>query len=369
MESSFLRCMLLHNTGILKKGSVASAMGSLLKACSFFIAVLCFIAGDATAQSRALSEAGSYNADASRNYSAFSNNNTASPAGREPVQDRNNTYETSTTNYSPGSNPEQYAERLPFEHNSAVAAPNVKDEPHAMSATPGYPGSPAMRRTPLPGSSYPYYSCPATKFKSYCHHHDKAHIACRKPLPLAFIASCFPYFLNYPFSFEDFDSFNEEKDSYVELHSFDGYVVYGKDTLPGIVTFNKNIVYLENSYSPGHRGVCSFLLAGKALHAVTVYYGNHELYLVRLSENEKRLSRVLHTGKLNIYDDSYKFPTADNIHKSGLRIVYGGQMKSLKTSGDTKKELIDHINAVYGLNLDANSFSWQGLLRYIDKLD
>ena len=68
--------------------------------------------------------------------------------------------------------------------------------------------------------------------------------------------------------------------------SFDGYVVYGDDTLYGIVTITKYEVGIERqSVSDGTRS-SSYELTDKQLRAITVFKGMRELNLVRVRQQD-----------------------------------------------------------------------------------
>lgn len=147
--------------------------------------------------------------------------------------------------------------------------------------------------------------------------------------------------------------------------SFDGYLVYGQDTLYGIVTITKNEVGIEHqSIADGIRN-SSYDLTDKNLRAITVFKGMRELNLVRVLHQDKHLSRVVHAGKLSIYDRKFSFLTATNISRH-LRIVPSGG--SIVHTND-KQELLALVNSAYGISAGAAEMETDKLFTIINRLN
>ncbi len=161
-----------------------------------------------------------------------------------------------------------------------------------------------------------------------------------------------------------------------ELEGFEmqGFVVYEHDTIPGIVTLEKNKVEIDNVDSGKHYDY-SFKMKKAGLTYITVYESdssNNQLNLVRLPGDKKNLWRVVHEGKLNIYDKRRGFLYApDDVDMKSIKVEYNGQSEALYTHSvsDAKRKLTEYVNRAYGSNLEPNKFSWKELLIYIDKLD
>jgi hypothetical protein len=153
----------------------------------------------------------------------------------------------------------------------------------------------------------------------------------------------------------------------------EGFVVYEHDTITGDITMTKNAVSLETSDS-GKNYDYKFRLKQKGLQYVTVYNNsdsNSQLNLVRLKD-DKRLLRIVHEGKLNIYDTRHGFiHTPEDIDVNTIMIVYNGQQESIHSSSveKTKEWLTEYVNKAYNLQLQPRNFTWKELLIYIDKLD
>ena len=152
----------------------------------------------------------------------------------------------------------------------------------------------------------------------------------------------------------------------------DGYVVFYNDTISGSVIIEKKGVALETTDS-GKSYDYQFHAKDKGLQYVTVYNeDNKQLNLVRLKGNTKKLWRIVHTGKLNIYDSRRGFIyKPEDIDIKTLTVEYKGEVETYNaTSADgAKKWLANYVNEAYGQNLDPTKFSWKELLIYVDKLD
>lgn len=148
--------------------------------------------------------------------------------------------------------------------------------------------------------------------------------------------------------------------------SFDGFVVYGADTLYGIVTITKYEVGIEHqSIADGIR-YSSYELTDKHLKAITVYKGMRELHLVRAWPSDKHLSRVVHAGRLTIYDRKFSFLTADNVSRR-LRIASPGSEDLLHTR-DTH-ELLALVNRTYAANIGDEERDKGRLFTIINRLN
>jgi len=151
-----------------------------------------------------------------------------------------------------------------------------------------------------------------------------------------------------------------------------GYAVYARDTIRGNIKLKHGAVLLENTDS-GRNYDYTFKIKQHELACVTMYNDdNKQLNLVRLKDEPKKLWRIVHEGKLNIYDEHHDFIyTPNDIDIRTLTVVYNGETVSLHSSSvnEIKERLTEYVNKAYGLNLDAKKFNWNELLIYIDKLD
>ncbi len=231
-----------------------------------------------------------------------------------------------------------------------------------------------VRYSPVGKQPYVYYSTPVTRYKSKRHNHS--YIKRNNCGSAPFI--CLPEFLIF---FDigtildevlmDNENIPARGGGSVLNTSLDGYVVNGADTLSGIVTMTEKAIYLEQPIDDKRETGYMFLYDDNNVKTVAVFEGSSSLYLGRPGGTGK-LSRVIHDGKLAVYDDNqYRFLTLGNVHKTKLLAVYNGQVKSPKSfvAADGKQLLIESINAAYGQQLDAKDFTWSQLLSYLDKLD
>ncbi len=229
----------------------------------------------------------------------------------------------------------------------------------------------AQRYNPVTRHNYPYYSTPVTKQKSQAHNRSFAKERFTAYLPYLYYPDVFPFYeceLVYDNMLMDND--NSPKGASVLNTSLDGYVVYGSDTISGIVTVTDKAIYLEQPLDGRHVKGYTFPNTDNNLHAVAVFEGNNALYLDRAGGTGK-LSRVIHSGKLSVYDYKYNFVTPENIQRGKMTVAYGGQAKSAGSflAADSKQLLVEAINSAYGLQLDGKNYTWNQLLSYLDKLD
>jgi len=170
-----------------------------------------------------------------------------------------------------------------------------------------------------------------------------------------------------------------KRDNYEELklpgsvNRAAGYVVYNSDTIRGIISFTKFDVFIEQPINKEFSYYYQFNTRNLHLKAVVTYnVDNKPLYLVRVSPRGHKLFRLVHEGKLTIYDDRFSYIYhPEQIDKNLIVVAYKGHVKefgSFFTTG-TKRNLIDHVNDVYGLDLDPRNISWKELLITLDGLE
>lgn len=148
--------------------------------------------------------------------------------------------------------------------------------------------------------------------------------------------------------------------------SFDGYIVYESDTIAGIVTVTNSSVILERTVKQQGRNYYNVSLTDLLLKAIVVFKGPKELHLVRLMEQDKHLSRVVHNGKLRLYDRSYDFLTASNVGRH-LQVI--DQISGKKAKISSIKELAAQVNGTYSLTLNPETISRKELITIINRLD
>lgn len=225
------------------------------------------------------------------------------------------------------------------------------------------------------GHTYPYCSSVTTKYKSHKHCSDSVRINCPPPVPLEFYyGSSYSVpdlddIYYYEYLYDYFTTFSEPDNiaNTAEYVSFDGYMVYNKDTLTGIVTMNPESVYVEEAINQTYGNTYNAKYRDKYLKCITLFKGNKTLCLTRLADNDRQLWRIVHSGKLMIYDDNFSFLSFRNINHSGMRVKLPGETTYFDIS--SKKHLVWCINRAYNLNFHAKDYSWKELLWLIDKLD
>jgi hypothetical protein len=226
-----------------------------------------------------------------------------------------------------------------------------------------------VRFNPANGGTYCYTGTPYTWDR--CHKRQPDSISKAgflQPIYLSYnndptfqLAACMEDF-NYYTLLRSYDASRPR----LVMFSHDGYIVYKKDTMPGIVTFTNREVQLENTNPKDRHRAYGAQLSDPFLKEIVLYRGPEELHMSRATAKEKRLWRVLHTGKLNIYDKQYKFITAKNIDIRSLRIKYGAlRMQKIRS----KTQFVHALNRTYKLRLNADKYDWKELFDIVAGLN
>ena len=152
----------------------------------------------------------------------------------------------------------------------------------------------------------------------------------------------------------------------------EGYVVYEHDTITGLVTIESNAVLVESKDAQRNYDY-KFKLGNKGLEYVNVYNTDSSvLNMVRIKDGPKKMMRIVHEGRLSVYDANHGFIyKPEDIDAYSLTVVYNGVPEHIGSSSTprTKLRLTEYVNKAYGLELNPNDFSWKELLVYMDKLD
>jgi hypothetical protein len=300
---------------------------------------------------------------------------------------------TNTVSYQPPAQDVSYKSYNTVEY-ARPAYSNTNDDKYAFGGSAPGPagGSPSAFSNPgnaymLTGGGftgtrynhvvnhhYPYFSSLSTKYKSKTHYKDNCGIRPRR-LPFEFYYGevcrnnyySDAYLIDY--FYDDYLTYADISDvtNTAEFVSLDGYLVYDKDTSAGIITMNNNSVSLEQPAGNNREYGSTAFFNDPYLKGVTLYKGNRTLYLARLSDKERQLWRVVHNGKMKVYDDTYSFLAFGNINYAGMRVRLPGERTYVDIN--SKKHLIWCMNKVYGLDLKAKDQTWQSLIQIIDNLD
>ncbi len=154
----------------------------------------------------------------------------------------------------------------------------------------------------------------------------------------------------------------------------DGYIVYRNDTIHGLIMLYKFELWFQVPINDDYSYFFTYSLKDPSLRTIMMYNNADKkpLCFTRLKDNDKRLMRVLHEGKLNIYDDriGYIYKPQD-IDKNLIVVEYEGVIDDLSSffTESTKRDLIGYINDAYGIKLIPKDISWEQLLVKIDQLD
>ena len=153
----------------------------------------------------------------------------------------------------------------------------------------------------------------------------------------------------------------------------EGFVVYRGDTLHGLIILTVNEVMVEQPVGDELSNYHTFKLKNTDLETIMMYnFDKKPLCITRVSRNDKRMLRLVHCGKLNIYDDriAYIYEPKD-IDKNYIIISSEGVVDDLSSflTENTKRDLIGYVNDIYGLKIEPKTISWQDLLKKVDMLD
>ena len=148
-----------------------------------------------------------------------------------------------------------------------------------------------------------------------------------------------------------------------------GYVVYNKDTSTGYLHMSHDTLFMSAAEAPSVN-MKVFTTADTLLQTFMIYNpdNNGNLRITRVKEYGNSFYRVLHSGKINLYDNVYTFPSTINIEIPKMKIVIEGSACESFFSLDPKKHLIKLINKTYGLKLNTQ-LSNDEVLGHITNLD
>ena len=153
----------------------------------------------------------------------------------------------------------------------------------------------------------------------------------------------------------------------------DGYVVYNRDTIKGSLLMYNREVQIEVPINETYSYFYSFKMRDTCLKSIQMFNkDNKPLIMARVAPGDKRMMRLVHEGKLTIFDGRRKFIYKPRDVDRGIMVVcYDNVVDDLGTflAANTKRDLIMYINDIYGLNINPKTISWQQLLRKIDELD
>ncbi len=151
-----------------------------------------------------------------------------------------------------------------------------------------------------------------------------------------------------------------------------GYIVYKGDTIKGLIMMGLDGVYLDHIQNNGSGKFYDVKFKDRGLKTIMMYNAdNKPLCLTRVKESDKKLMRLLHEGKLTVYDDRIGYVyTPDDIDPFLVVVSYNGEVETLGSfsKGETRKDLIAYINDVYGLKIDYKT-KWSELMLTMDGLD
>ena len=356
-----------------------------MKQLSFFITFLFLAAATSYAQGHA-SYGGNNNSSSAASYSsagAYSGNNTGyssntgNSATRSEVGSRQSAQgEGYGNNYSAGS-------RLAVNtgYNRVYGNPSANARYNANAAynnyTYGLKSNGAVnltgwanRYSSAAKKPFIYYTSGISKSRSRSHYFDNVEINHHRPIyrPVAFSIPYYGIYYSCEYFYDGllFEINNAYPVNSIKNTSLDGYIVYDQDTISGIVTLDHHSVYLEQPINEKKEYSYHALMNDKYLKSIALFRGSEELYLTHIPGDHKKMWRVLHSGKLMVYDDNYAFSASKNIDHNNMRILLPGHANYLDI--ESKKQFIWCINKAYGLHLKSKDFTWRRLFDYMDTL-
>jgi hypothetical protein len=136
--------------------------------------------------------------------------------------------------------------------------------------------------------------------------------------------------------------------------------------------YRKELV-MEQPIDADYSYFYKFKMKDTALKTVVMYNEDKKpVCLTRAHDKSNRLLRLVHEGKLNIYDGRIGFVyRPKDIDKYLLVVSYDGITDDLSSflTETTKSDLIMYINDIYGTHFVPKQISWRQLLLEIDRLD
>ncbi len=151
-----------------------------------------------------------------------------------------------------------------------------------------------------------------------------------------------------------------------------GYIVYKGDTIKGLIMLTLDGINLDHRYNETQGKFYDLKFKDRDLKTIMMYnVDNKPLCLTRVKTTDKKMMRLLHEGKLTVYDDRVGYVySPDDIDPFLVVVSYDGEVETLGSfsRGETRKDLIAFINKVYDLNIDFKT-KWSDLLLKMDGLD
>ncbi|MDR3681996.1 MAG: hypothetical protein P4L41_18640 [Flavipsychrobacter sp.] len=147
--------------------------------------------------------------------------------------------------------------------------------------------------------------------------------------------------------------------------NYEGYVVYRKDTVRGLLRFKMGAVWIENGM---FNAAGKYKINDRHLHAITI--SNREgtiIKLVKFKNFNNKFYRLVHEGKMTMYDRHFVFSKEPReVDIENMVVTYDGNVKELNEKWvlGAKKKLVDEINQVYGTNISPKDYSHDELVKY-----
>jgi len=148
---------------------------------------------------------------------------------------------------------------------------------------------------------------------------------------------------------------------------FPGYVVYMNDTVKGNVSVKDEKVKVDIGLITKQ-----YKMSDKGLQSIYLNNNDQVLFMTHLDNKGKKFYRLLHMGKLSLYDDRYDFSyKLRGIDVGDMMLAYSGKVEPLDPfpALRSKKRLVASINKVYGMNLDYKEMKWEDVVACIHNLD
>lgn len=164
---------------------------------------------------------------------------------------------------------------------------------------------------------------------------------------------------------------DKEYEALVKKYKKLGYIVYSGDTLRGYLLFDEHSLKYQSIKDSSTNDFTVYKYNDLNLTAaVTNNKVGSWLYWIRVEPTSKRMYRLIHSGKLTVYDDKLEFiNNPKDISTSYLVIKYNNTVDKLTNILTNRQEFVDYVNQVYHTKWVPQNMEWTDMWMQLDGMD